>query len=63
MQINVLRFTPRILLCLGAALLCLHFVDAFAADTDPTPIQAEIMLLQDLAETQQDASLKQLVHC
>ncbi|MBV8635334.1 MAG: diguanylate cyclase [Burkholderiaceae bacterium] len=33
---------------------------ADAADLEPTPIQAEIMLLQDTAETQKAESLKQL---
>ncbi|HXA48006.1 MAG TPA: tetratricopeptide repeat protein, partial [Burkholderiaceae bacterium] len=48
----------RILAC---AFVCVFAVTIHAADVEPTPIQAEIALLEDLAETQQDESLKQLV--
>ena len=34
---------------------------AAAEDVEPTPVQAEIMLLQDMAETQKTESLRQLV--
>ena len=58
---QALQFFSRFLLGLGGALLCLHAVALRAAETEPTPIQAKIVALQDLAETQQDESLKQLV--
>lgn len=64
MRISAHRFYPRLINLVGIALLCLfalESLESFAADTEPTPVQAEIMLLQDMAETQQDESLKQLV--
>ena len=60
MRISPHRLFPQLRCCLGAALLCLFAFGAYAAD-EPSPIQAEIMLLQDMAETQQDESLKQLI--
>jgi diguanylate cyclase (GGDEF)-like protein len=44
-----------------AALLCIFAVNTVAAEVEPTPIQAEVALLEDMAETQQDESLVQLV--
>jgi diguanylate cyclase (GGDEF)-like protein len=58
---QALQFFSRFLLSLGGALLCLYAVGLRAAETAPTPIQAKIMQLQDLSETQRDESLKQLV--
>ena len=47
------------------AFCCTGFLPVAAAraadDVEPTPIQAEVMLLQDMAETQPADSLKQLV--
>jgi diguanylate cyclase (GGDEF)-like protein len=60
MRISPHRFFPQLLFCLSAALLCLSSLNTYATD-EPSPIQAEIMLLQDMAETQQDESLKQLI--
>ncbi|HEX8957700.1 MAG TPA: diguanylate cyclase [Burkholderiaceae bacterium] len=37
------------------------FVRVSAAEVEPTPVQARIMLLQDMAETQQAESLRELV--
>ena len=61
MRTHAHRFFPRLILCLGIAFACLPTPETRAADVEPTPIQAEVILLQDLAETQQDESLKQLV--
>jgi diguanylate cyclase (GGDEF)-like protein len=45
----------------GFMLAALAFGCTSAAEVEPTPVQAEIILLQDMAETQQAESLKQLV--
>ena len=62
-------FSHRYAVCLRARLvpaaLALGCMAAFPAwskdDVEPTPVQAEIMLLQDMAETQQADSLRQLI--
>ncbi len=59
----------RYVVCLRASLtlaalavLCTPGLAIAAADdVEPTPVQAEVMLLQDMAETQKAESLKQLV--
>jgi len=43
------------------AVLCMFGTAHAADDIEPTPVQAEVMLLQDMAETQKAESLKQLV--
>ncbi|HEY8025123.1 MAG TPA: tetratricopeptide repeat-containing diguanylate cyclase [Burkholderiaceae bacterium] len=56
-----LAFFQRIRLAAFLALLLLGQTAAKADDVEPTQIQAEIMLLQDMSETQMADSLKQLV--
>ncbi|HEX7641671.1 MAG TPA: tetratricopeptide repeat-containing diguanylate cyclase [Burkholderiaceae bacterium] len=48
-------------MCAGFSLAALAFACVSAAEVEPTPVQARIMLLQDMAETQQAESLRQLV--
>jgi len=61
MRIPAHSFLPQRIRLLAAALLCLFALTVHAAEVEPTPIQAEVTLLEDLSETQQDESLKQLV--
>jgi diguanylate cyclase (GGDEF)-like protein len=53
------RFFARLILCLGITTAGMP-THASPADTEPTPVQAEIMLLQDMSETRKDEALKQL---
>lgn len=57
----VQRHVFPLMLCLCISVQCISIRPAFAADAEPTPVQAEVMLLQDMAETKQDEALKQLV--
>jgi diguanylate cyclase (GGDEF)-like protein len=55
------RNLARLFLCFCIVMLGASLRSAFATDAEPTSVQAEIMLLQDMAETKQDEALKQLI--